>query len=69
MLSLPYRPSEQARRRVEELISRECDRGLSVEETSELNHYTELEHIFTLAKARARARTADGLDNRDAQTR
>jgi hypothetical protein len=31
--------------------------GLAPEETSELNHWMELEHILTLAKARARAKT------------
>ena len=57
---IAYHPSEGARRRVEELIQREKNEGLTPEETSELNHYMELDHILTLAKARARARQTDG---------
>ena len=47
---IAYRPSEKAKRRVKELISRESNESLSPEEMSELNHYMELEHILTLAK-------------------
>ncbi len=57
---IAYRPSDEAKRRVEDLIRREKDAGLTPEETSELNHYMELEHILTLAKARARARPSNG---------
>ena len=54
---IAYRPSEEGRRRVEELIRREKNEGLTPEETSELNHYMELDYILTLARARARARS------------
>ena len=49
-----YRPSLEAQRRVAELIEREKDHGLSLEEKSELEHFMELEHILRMAKAKAR---------------
>lgn len=49
-----YRPSDEAQRRVHELIAREKEGRLSPEEKSELDHFTELEHIIRMAKARAR---------------
>lgn len=48
-----FRPSEEARSRVADLIRREKAAGLSSEETSELEHYQQLEHLMRLAKARA----------------
>lgn len=51
-----YRPSEAARQRVGELIEREKSESLTPDESTELNHYLELEHILRLAKARARLR-------------
>jgi hypothetical protein len=50
-----FRPSEEAKDRVADLIQREKTTGLSPEETAELNHYLQLEHLMRLAKARARA--------------
>jgi len=50
---IAFRPSEAARSRVRELVSREKADGLTPEETSELEHYLQLEHIMRLAKARA----------------
>ncbi len=49
-----YRPSQGAQERVAELIERETDSKLSAEETAELNHFIELEHILRVAKAKAR---------------
>ncbi len=49
-----FRPSEEARARVYELVSREKEGGLTGEETAELEHYLQLEHLMRLAKARAR---------------
>ena len=46
--------SESARKRVAELIAREKDGALTPEETSELDHYLQLEHIMRLAKAQSR---------------
>ncbi len=48
-----FRPSEVTRRRVWELVEREKREGISPEETSELQHYLQLEHTMRMAKARA----------------
>ncbi len=50
---IAFRPSEEARERVPELIHRKKTVGLSPDEDSELQHYLQLEHIMRLAKARA----------------
>lgn len=47
-------PSEDTKERIAELIHREKTTGLSPEETSELEHYLQLEHLMRLAKSRAR---------------
>ncbi len=49
-----FRPSDSAKERVADLIYREKTTGLTDKETSELNHYMQLEHIMRLAVARAR---------------
>jgi len=49
-----FHPSEAAKERVADLIHREKTTGLTAEETTELNHYLQLEHLMRLAKARAR---------------
>lgn len=49
-----FRPSETAKARLAELIHLEKTMGLSPEETAELDHYMQLEHLMRLAKARAR---------------
>jgi hypothetical protein len=54
-----FRPSEQARQRVADLIAREKSSGLSADETSELDHYLRIEHLMRLAKARARQHLGD----------
>ncbi len=48
-----YQPSQAAKDRVADLIFREKNENLSVDEKSELDHYMQLEHIMRLAKARA----------------
>ncbi len=53
-------PSPEAQRRVAELIEREKEEGLSQEESAELDHFMELEHILRMAKARARQILACG---------
>ena len=55
---LGFHPSEQARERVWDLISRDKNTGLSVEEKSELDHYMHLEHLMRMAKARVRRHDA-----------
>ncbi len=52
--AIAFRPSESSRARVAELVDRGKDSRLTAEETSELEHYLQLEHIMRLAKARAR---------------
>ena len=49
-----FQPSEEAKERVADLIYREKRDGLNEEETAELEHYMQLEHLMRLAKARAR---------------
>jgi len=51
---IDFRPSDAAQQRLEDLLSREKEGVLSVEEKFELNHYMQLEHLMRLAKARAR---------------
>lgn len=55
---IAFQPSEAARERVADLIHREKTAGLTEEETAELNHYMQLEHLMRLAKARARRHLA-----------
>jgi hypothetical protein len=50
-----FRPSDEAKLHVADLIHREKTSGLTSEEKAELDHYLQLEHIMRLAKARARA--------------
>jgi hypothetical protein len=49
-----FRPSEETKQRVADLIHREKTVGLTQDETSELDHYLQLEHLMRLAKARSR---------------
>lgn len=49
-----FKPSPEACQRVEELIAREKADGLSADESAELDLYMQLEHLMTLAKAKAR---------------
>lgn len=49
-----FKPSEEARRRVVELLAREKTAGLTAAERRELDHYEDLELLMNLAKARAR---------------
>ncbi len=55
-----FSPSQETKDRVADLIHREKTTGLSEEESSELNHYLEIEHILRLAKARARVHLSNG---------
>jgi hypothetical protein len=49
-----FHSSPEAQARVAELVEREKESQLTPEETSELGHFLELEHILRMAKARAR---------------
>lgn len=53
---LQFRPSETNQRRVADLIERQHQGVLSVEESSELDDYVQLEHLLIMAKAEARLR-------------
>jgi hypothetical protein len=53
-----FQPSETTRQRVAELVAREKTTGLSAAESSELDHYLQLEQLLRLAKARARRHPA-----------
>ena len=57
---IDFRPSDQTKARVADLIRRQKVMALSAEETAELNHYLQIEHLMRLAKARARQRLAAG---------
>lgn len=48
------RPSAEAQQILTNLIEREKENALSPEEKAELEHFTELEHILRMAKAKAR---------------
>ncbi len=49
---IAFRPSEAARQRVWDLVARQKTGNLSQEESSELEHYLQLEHIMRMARAR-----------------
>ena len=51
---LEFRPSEEARKRVWELIERQKTEPLSEAEQIDLGRFMEVEHWMRLAKARAR---------------
>ena len=51
---LRFRPSEEASLRLEDLIEREKESGLSPDEKTELDHCLHLEHLMRMAKAKAR---------------
>lgn len=49
-----YEPSAALQRRAWELLTLSEEGRLTPEESSELEHFTELEHILRMTKARAR---------------
>ncbi|MCZ7644809.1 MAG: hypothetical protein M5U26_05925 [Planctomycetota bacterium] len=55
-----FQPSIATKNRVAELIEREKESQLSTEESAELSHYMELEHLMRLAKAKAREHLRHG---------
>lgn len=56
-----YQASQATKEKVERLISKEKDGGLTADEASELAHYIHLEHVMRLAKARAQGQLNDEL--------
>jgi hypothetical protein len=57
---IDFRPSNETKTRVADLIRRQKLSSLSQDETAELNQYLQIEHLIRLAKARARQRLAAG---------
>ena len=51
---IEFKPSEQASRRVWDLLERQKSGPLHADEKVEMDHYLEIEHLMRLAKARAR---------------
>jgi hypothetical protein len=51
---LAFRPSEETKQRVSDLIEREKNEGISDEERRELDYYMQLEHLMRMAKIYAR---------------
>lgn len=47
---LAFRPSDESKQRVSELIRREKNDAISAEEKSELDYYMQLEHLMRMAK-------------------
>lgn len=54
---LAFRPSEETKQRVSDLIEREKTNEISAEEKSELDYYMQLEHLMRMAKILARKNT------------
>ena len=50
---IEFQPSEASKERVGDLIFREKNTGLTIDEKAELDQYMTLEHLLRLAKARA----------------
>jgi hypothetical protein len=51
---LVFKPSDEAKQRVSDLIEREKLDGLNQDETSELDYYMKIEHLMRMAKIKAR---------------
>jgi hypothetical protein len=51
---LVFKPSDEAKQRVSDLIEREKLAGLNKDETSELDYYMKIEHLMRMAKIKAR---------------
>ncbi|HSK73389.1 MAG TPA: hypothetical protein VK892_16955 [Pyrinomonadaceae bacterium] len=50
-----FKASKETKERVEDLIFREKNEGISAEEKAELDLYMQIEHLMRLAKAKARS--------------
>lgn len=57
---IAFRPSDEAKARVADLIVREKTEGLPDEKRSELDHCLQMEELMRLAKARAHHYLAKG---------
>ena len=52
--AIAFRPSDEARARVADLVSKEKAGELAPDERAELDHFLHVEHVMRLAKAKAR---------------
>jgi hypothetical protein len=50
---LVFKPSEEVKQRVSDLIEREKNDGLNQDETTELDYYMKIEHLMRMAKIKA----------------
>jgi hypothetical protein len=50
---LAFRPSEETKQRVSDLIDKEKNNALTAEEKSELDYYMQLEQLMRMVKIRA----------------
>ena len=57
---IAFRPSEESKNRVADLIFREKTEGLPADEKSELDHCLQIEHLMRVEKARAHHYLANG---------
>jgi len=57
---LAFRPSEETRQRVSDLIEREKTDDITDEEKRELDYYMQLEHLMRMAKIYARKYATNG---------
>lgn len=57
---IAFRPSSEAQERVSQLLGKEKTVGLTEEESEELAHYLQIEHLMCLAKAKARLYLSNG---------
>ena len=55
---LLFRPSEETKARVSDLVEREKTVGITSDEKHELDYYMQLEHLMRMAKIFARRKTA-----------
>ncbi|MFN0118864.1 MAG: hypothetical protein ACKV2V_00010 [Blastocatellia bacterium] len=51
---IAFRPSPEAQERIDDLVYRAKNIGLSASEQKELDHYVEVEHLLRMAKALSR---------------
>jgi hypothetical protein len=53
---IDFQPSTETKEQVADLIRRQRADSLTPDESAELNHFLQIEHLMRLAKARARQR-------------
>jgi hypothetical protein len=56
-----FKPSNAAEKRVAELLGKQQQGSLSIKEGQELQLFVQLDHVMSLAKAKARARNRSSV--------